>query len=64
MEEPNIHQILEGLEALVASPPTDPKLRKRVYNIAQKLALAVEPPYDAIYRVIYSVSGATCSRRK
>lgn len=64
MADPDVSQVLERLEALAANPPTDPKLRKRVYDIAQKLALAVEPSYDTIYRVIYSVSRATWSPRE
>ena len=56
MVNPDITQVLESLEALTANPPTDAKLRRRLYNVAQNVALAVEPPYDTIYRVIYSVS--------
>jgi hypothetical protein len=58
----NVAQALKALEALAAAPPPDQKLRKQLYNAAQTLSLAVESPYDTIYRVIYSVSSANRSK--
>jgi hypothetical protein len=55
MTTPDISKLIEELNAAAASPPQDEKLRKGLYDAAQKLSLAVELPYDTIYRVIYSV---------
>ncbi|KAK9423665.1 putative O-methyltransferase domain-containing protein [Seiridium unicorne] len=54
MTTPDISQLIEQLKSVAASPPQDEKLRKQLYNAAQGLSLAVESPYDTIYRVIYS----------
>ncbi|OJJ44533.1 hypothetical protein ASPZODRAFT_153470 [Penicilliopsis zonata CBS 506.65] len=54
MANVDVTQTLEALNALATAPPSDPEVRKQLYNAAQKLGLAVEAPYDTVYRIIYS----------
>lgn len=56
MADSEIEQLLLRLRALASNPPTDPKVQKRLYDVAEKLFLAVESPHDTVYRIIYSVS--------
>jgi hypothetical protein len=56
MSTSNITKLIQELKVAAASPPQDEKLRKDLYDAAQSLSLAIESPYDTIYRVIYSVS--------
>lgn len=44
------------IEAAANSPPKDTAGRLALYNAAKKLLIAVEDPFDAIYRVNNSVS--------
>lgn len=56
MPTSDITKLIQELRVAAASPPQDEKLRKDLYNAAQVLSLAIESPYDTVYRVIYSVS--------
>jgi len=48
--------IVTQIENLAKSPPEDPSERVALYNAVKKLSIAVEDPFDTIYRVNYSVS--------
>ncbi|KAH9900476.1 S-adenosyl-L-methionine-dependent methyltransferase [Xylariomycetidae sp. FL2044] len=39
------------LESLSRSPPTDPAARKRLHDVASKLVVATEDPFDTICRI-------------
>ena len=53
--------LIERLEDLTKVVPEDEAIRKRLYNVTQKLNLAVEPPQMTIQRIIYTVSTALYS---
>jgi hypothetical protein len=55
MANVDVTQTLKALQDLAAAPPSDPEVRKQLYNATHKLSLAVEAPYDTVYRTIYSV---------
>ncbi len=48
--------IISQIEALARSPPSDPAERQVLQRAAQKLSMAVEDPFDIVYRVSFSVS--------
>jgi len=48
--------IVTQIENLTKSPPTNPSERLALYNAVKKLSVAIEDPFDTIYRVNYSVS--------
>jgi len=48
--------IVTQIENLAKSPPTNPIERLALYNAIKKLSVAVEDPFNTIYRVNYSVS--------
>jgi hypothetical protein len=56
METEETAEVLRSLKILTDNPPSDPAIRKQLYKAAHQLALAVEPPYDTVYRINYSVS--------
>lgn len=55
MSTSDTSDVLRHLKALTASIADDEAVRKQLYDAARELILAVEPPIDTIYRVIYSV---------
>jgi hypothetical protein len=55
MSSSTIAKALDDLQTLAAQPPADKVVKRQLYDATRKLALAVEDPYDTIYRVVYSV---------
>jgi hypothetical protein len=55
MAATNVSQVLAGLKALIANPPTDRAIRLELDETLKELAIVIEDPHDTIYRVAYSV---------
>lgn len=56
MANVDVNQTLRALDALTEAPPADSEVRKQLYNATRRLNLAIEAPYDTVYRTIYSVN--------
>ena len=54
--EAEVDSLIERMDFLTRDIPADEATRKRLYDVTQKLNLAVEPAQMTVQRIMYTVS--------